>query len=244
MSIAKLKKAWVVVDVDGTLPGHLELPQDNGEFVDDWLQFPQSILLTDVLLPRMNRIRPDDQYMIGGDLGIYWRLAELLERGVIVPDWMYVAGVPRSSDERIRRSYVLWKEKVAPEIVMEFTMHDGSFERDRTPLEGKFWIYEQAVQARYYVLFVVPTAELEVHRLENGVYRRLTPNSRGRYPITSLTLELGVWRGRFMNEDAPWIRWYSPRGRMLLLGNEQAEAERSRALASRLKELGVDPTDV
>ena len=57
--------------------------------------------------------------------------------------------------------------------------------------EGKFWIYEHAVHAGYYAIFVVETGELEVHRLEGTKYRRLAPNAAGRYLIEPLGVELG-----------------------------------------------------
>ncbi len=43
----------------------------------------------------------------------------------------------------------LWAEHVPPSIMIEYSSEDGSKERDRTPYEGKFWIYEQAVRGRY-----------------------------------------------------------------------------------------------
>ena len=60
---------------------------------------------------------------------------------------------------------MLWKEHVRPAVLIEYASEDGGKERDRTPYEGKFWIYEQAVQGRYYAIFVVATGELEVYRL-------------------------------------------------------------------------------
>ena len=233
MSTSPVKEDWVVVDVDGTLPGHLELPQDNGEFVDNGFRCPQNLLLMELLWDYVERVRPDGRNLIWGNAGIYWRLTEHRERGAVVADWMYVSGAPPHPEGEIRRSYVLWKEKVAPEIVMNFTLDDGVREHDRTPLTGKFWIYERAVQARYYLIYVVPKAEPEVYQLEDGFYRKLAPNSSGRYPIDSLGLELGVWRGRFMNIDAPWLRWYDSRGEMLLTGNERAETLREEANALR-----------
>ena len=73
------------------------------------------------------------------------------------------------------------KNSFQPAVIIEYASGDGSEERDRTPHEGKFWIYEKAVHGGYYAIFVVETGELEVHRLEGTRYRRLAPNKRGHY---------------------------------------------------------------
>jgi len=96
------------------LPDHTELPESDGTFVKNFQEFPQSIILTDSLRPILQRIHPDGRYRIGQDCGIYWRLTDPLERGAEAPDWFYVPNVPPLLNGEVRRSYVLWKEYVAP----------------------------------------------------------------------------------------------------------------------------------
>jgi Putative restriction endonuclease len=108
-------------------------------------------------------------------------------------------------------------------LLIEYSSEDGTKERDRTPFEGKFWIYERAIQGAYYAIFVVETGELEVHKLLRGNYRRLAPNQRGHFQIEPLGVNLGVWRGLFYNETAPWLRWYDDDGNLLPLSDERAE---------------------
>ena len=105
--------------------------------------------------------------------------------------------------------------------MIEYASEDGSKERDRTPAEGKFWIYENAVQGLYYAIFVVATGELEVHRLVNGQYRKLQPDEHGHYLIEPLGVALGVWHGFHLNETAPWLRWYDLQGNLLPLDSER-----------------------
>ena len=69
-----------------TLPDHTQLPESDGTFVKNFQEHPQSVLLTDSIEPILKQIHPDDQYCIGQDSGIYWRLTEPLERGVLAPD--------------------------------------------------------------------------------------------------------------------------------------------------------------
>jgi hypothetical protein len=52
-------------------PDHTQLPGSDGTFVKNFQEHPQSILLTDSLLPTLQKLHPDGQYCIGQDSGIY-----------------------------------------------------------------------------------------------------------------------------------------------------------------------------
>jgi Uma2 family endonuclease len=211
------------------LPGHQELPEQNGEFAQSFRELPQSILHSQSLWPILRTLHPDKQFAIGHDCRIYWRLTDPLEGGAVCPDWFYVAGVPPDLEGHYRRSYVLWKEFIAPSVILEFASDHGEFERDATPLEGKYWNYEKAVHGGYYGIFVVETGDLEVYRLEGDRYRKLAPNAGGRYFIEPLDVELGVWQGEFFNIDTPWLRWFDRKGNLLPMGEELAVQEHRRA---------------
>jgi Uma2 family endonuclease len=235
MSVTFSKPNPANPDLPDHLPDHLELPEANGEFVQNFRELPQSLLLSSAIWPVLESIHPDRQFAVGQDSGIYWRLTDPPERGAIAPDWFYVPGVPPDLDGHYRRSYVLWKKHISPAVIIEYASGDGSAERDRTPREGTFWIYEQAVHGGYYAIIVVETGELEVYRLEGTRYRRLEPNEGGRYSIEPLGVELGIWQGFFWNETAPWLRWYDSQGNLLPIGEERAEQERRNAENERLK---------
>ena len=66
-------------------------------------EHPQSILLTDSIRPVLQQLYPNDQYCIGQDCGIYWRLTEPPERGAEAPDWFYVPNVPPLLKGQARR---------------------------------------------------------------------------------------------------------------------------------------------
>ena len=132
-----------------TLPDHTQLPDHDGTFGKNFQEHPQSILLTDSIQPVLEQRHPQNDYCIGQDCGIYWRLTEPPEppeRGAICPDWFYVPNVPPNLDGKPRRSYVMWQEYLAPLIVIEFVSGDGREERDKTPIKGKFWVYEQVIR--------------------------------------------------------------------------------------------------
>lgn len=234
-------------------PDHTQLPESDDSFVKNFQEHPQSLMLTDSIGPTLERIHPDGQYAIGQDCGLYWRETEPPEKGAEAPDWFYVPNVPPRLAGEIRRSYVLWREFIAPTIALEFASGDGSEEHDQTPLSyaedsgtirpGRFWVYERIARIPYYGIFFVNSGELEMYELVGGQYQRMTANDRGHYPVPPLEVELGVWEGSYQNQTQCWLRWWDLQGNLLLTGSERAIAaeEKAARLAERLRELGVDP---
>jgi Uma2 family endonuclease len=243
-----------------TLPDHTQLPESNGTFVKNLQEHPQSILLTDSLNPVLQERHPDGQYCIGQDSGIYWRMTDPPEKGAEAPDWFYVPNVPPTLNGQMRRSYVLWQEYVAPLIVLEFVSGNGEEERDRTPITGKFWVYEQAMRVPFYGIYEVTKAQVEVYHLIENAYQPLPANDRGHFPIAPLGIELGIWQGSYQNAELPWLRCWDMEGNLLLTGDERATIESQRAdreqeradlekqradrLADYLRSQGIDPDQI
>jgi Uma2 family endonuclease len=219
-------------------PDHTQLPESDGSFVKNFQEHPQSLILTDSLATTLERLHPDGQYAIGQDSGLYWRETEPPEKGAEAPDWFYVPNVPPRLAGEIRRSYVLWREFVAPTILLEFASGDGAPEHDRTPLSysetagttrpGKFWVYEQIVRSPYYGIFFVNSGVLEMYELVGGQYQRMAANSRGHYPVIPMEVEIGVWEGTYQNQTQPWLRWWDLEGNLLLMGSERAAVAEQR----------------
>ena len=243
------------------LPTHLDLPETDGKPVENAFEHPQSALLSDVLLPVLNRLHPDDNYFVGADTGIYWYHAKPNPLdGCKSPDWYYVPNVPRLLDGELRRSYVQFNEKVSPLVVIEYVSGEGNEERDTTPITGKFWVYEHAISATYYVLWDAPRCRLEVYELVRGRYQRLTPDADGRVRIGDMDVSFGVWHGEYHGYTTDWLRAWDGDGVLLPTATERAEAlwrraetehqraeaekQRAEKLAAKLRELGVDPDSV
>jgi Uma2 family endonuclease len=224
-----------------TLPDHKQLPDSDGTFVKNFQEHPQSIVLTSSIEPILQKLHPDGNYCIGQDSGIYWRLMEPPEKGAEAPDWFYVPNVPPMLDGEYRRSYVLWKEFVAPLIAIEFVSGNGDEERDATPPSetekaGKFWVYEQAIRIPFYVIFDGWRDRLEAYHLLEGRYVKMSPNDRGHYAIAPMGVELGLQ----LENGVSWLRWWDESGNLLLTGDEralQAEAivEQQKAIAEHQK---------
>ncbi|MCY7322130.1 MAG: Uma2 family endonuclease [Phormidesmis sp. CAN_BIN36] len=227
------------------LPDHTQLPESDGTFVK-FQEHPQSSLLTDPIRPVLQRLHPDGQHCIGQDCGIYWRLTDPPEKGAEALDWFYVPNVPPMLKGVFRRSYVLWQEYVAPLIALEFVSGDGSEARDRTPVTGKFWVYEQAIRIPFYGIYDCSKGAIELYHLVEGRYQPMTANKRGHYLIPPMGVELGIWRGEYEAMDLPWLRGWDDEGNLLSTGDERAEQEKQRAdrLAERLRQMGIDPNEV
>jgi Uma2 family endonuclease len=221
-----------------SLPDHKQLPESDGTFVKNFQEHPQSIVLTSSITPVLEKLHPDGRYCIGQDSGIYWRLMEPPEKGAEAPDWFYVPNVSPLLDGEYRRSYVLWKEFIAPLIAIEFVSGNGSEERDATPPSktekaGKFWVYEQAIRTPFYVIFDAWRDNVEVYQLVNGRYAKMQANEHGHFAIAPMGVEIGLQQVGATS----WLRWWDESGNLLLTGDEravQAEeiANQQRAIAN------------
>lgn len=139
---------------------------------------------------------------------------------------------------------------------------------------GKFWVYEQAIRIPVYAIYEVQQASVEVYELIATRYQRVPPNQRGHYPIAPMGVELGIWEGEQYNQVLPWLRWWDLEGNLLLSAEERADQEKQRAdqeqkhaererqradqerqradqerqradlLAAKLRELGVEPSEI
>lgn len=219
------------------LPDHTQLPESDGTFVKNFQELPQSIVLTTSIEPILQKLHPDGDYCIGQDSGIYWRLTDPPVRGAEAPDWFYVPNVSPLLNGEYRRSYVMWKEIVAPLIAIEFVSGNGDEERDTTPLSetekaGKFWVYERAIRIPFYAIFEAQKASVEVYHLVDGRYEQMPPNDRGHYPISPMGVELGIRE----ESSIAWLRWWDDAGNLLLTGDERAIAEKQARLQAEQRQ--------
>lgn len=262
-----MTEAAIKFGLPPAFPDHTQLPESDGTFVlakwagsQNFQEHPQSLILTDSIGVILQQRHPDGNYAIGQGCGIYWRETEPPEKGAEAPDWFYVPNVPPLVNGEIRRSYVLWREFMAPWIAIEFASGDGSEERDATPLSvtaegkttkpGKFWVYEQIIRIPYYAIYEIKSSNLEVYHLSDFAYQKIEQNQRNHYPISALGVELGLWEGSYQNQTQLWLRWWDSEGNLLLIGDERAEQERRRAekaeqkvarMAEILRAMDIDP---
>jgi hypothetical protein len=135
---------------------------------------------------------------------------------------------------------VLWQESIAPLIALEFVSGNGTEERDKTPWQGKFWIYEQVIKPAFYGIYEVSKASVEVYIIS------WKDNIICCHQINEVIIRLHLYQ----NMELPWLRWWDLDGNLLLDGHKTAEYERQRAesekeksdrLIAQLRALGVEP---
>jgi Uma2 family endonuclease len=232
------------------LPDHLQLPERDGRIVENFQGHPQGTLLTDTLRPVLQARHPDDQYCIGYDSGIYWRITDPPLDGCKAPDWFYVPDVPPMLDGILRRSYVMWQEHIPPHVLFEFVSGDGSEERDQTPWRGKFWVYERVIRPAYYGIFDGEAGRLDLYQLVANRFQLVPANERGHFPIATLGVEIGIWFGRYDTAEVNWLRWWDAQGNLLPTSDERAaqyrrameiSQERAERLAAQLRAQGIEP---
>ena len=217
------------------LPGHLELPDENDEIVENFRETPQNVLLDQAHLahPRAAPSRPPFCHRPR-----LWNLLEARQpararRGLP----RLVLRTRRSSRSRRALSPLVRPLEGACQASGPHRVLLGRWNERARPhsLRREVLDLRAGRPGGYYAIFVVETGELEVHRLQKGRYRRMAPNKRGHYPIEPLGVDLGVWHGLFYNETAPWLRWYDTQGNLLPISDERAEAARRKADEERRK---------
>lgn len=227
------------LNLNASLADHTQLPSNDGVPARNSLEPWQSALLSEPLEPVLRMRFPEGDYFIGQDCGIYWERTEPSALGCKAPDWYLVLGVPRLLTGQMRRSYVLWQELAWPLVLLEYASDGCEEERDRMSKRGKFWVYERIIRPAFYGIYLPYEARIEMYHLVEHAFKPMTPNARGRFSISGLGVELGIWQGKYGDYEVPWMRWWDDQGRLLLTGEEKAER-----LAEKLRSLGVDPNSI
>ncbi|UFP97023.1 Uma2 family endonuclease [Gloeobacter morelensis MG652769] len=238
-------------DSHSRLPTADELPDSDDTPVDNELQDLIPGLLK-LLLASIWAERWD--WFWGTDMGIYFDPEDV----PVVPDGFLVLGVPRVKDENLRRSYVLWEEKVAPILTLEVVSRRRRGEYYQKKLDYA------ALGVRYYAIYNAlrqVKESFEIYRLEGGEYVLLSANPVW---LPEIGLGLGYERCVYQGMEREWLFWYDEHGRRYLTPEERAaEAEQRAAeaeqraheesklrqqaqgqleiLRRRLQELGIDP---
>jgi Uma2 family endonuclease len=233
------------------LPSSAELPDSDDTPVDNELQNLIPNLLEAILALAWSE-RTD--WFFGVDMGVYYAP----EVPPLVPDGFLSLGVERFIGEEGRLSYVLWEEgSIVPILVLEVVSktYGGEYEQKKHRYAD--------LGIPYYAIYVPSRKSrrkrlpLEIYRLEKGEYV-LQPGERVWLP--ELGLSLGRERGTYRGRTREWLYWYDQEGRRLPAPEELAEAERQRAeaerqraeaerlkaerLAQKLREMGIDPSEI
>jgi Uma2 family endonuclease len=164
---------------------------------------------------------------IGGNMFVYFSPDQVRTADFRGPDVFVAQGVER----RERKSWVVWQEGKAPDLVIEL-LSESTARQDKTT---KKRIYQDTLRVPQYVWYDPFSAELAGFALVQGVYEEIPPDERGGVPCLGLGLSLVRWQGAYGGIDARWLRWSTPDGTLLPTPDESTQLERLRAEQERLR---------
>jgi Uma2 family endonuclease len=195
----------------------------------------------------------DRSVYVGGNMFVYFSPHQVKTHDFRGSDVFVVLDVPAGE----RKSWVVWEEGKAPDIVIEL-LSDSTNTMDK---QQKKQIYQDRLRVPEYFWFDPFNPEdLAGFSLEKGGYQPLALDDRSRLLSQSLNLALVRWEGVYHGVNTTWLRWSTLEGELLPTADElkeqaqqkaiqaqqQAEQERDRAerLAAKLRELGVQPEEL
>lgn len=205
------------------LPTDLDLPYDDDTPMDSDRHAAQIELLKECLrLAWAGR-----NFFVGGNMFVYFNRDQIRTRDFRGPDVFVVLDVP----QRERRSWVVWDEGKAPDVVIEL-LSDTTASVDRG--EEKL-VYQDRLRTPEYYWYHPFTSEFAGWLLQDGVYVPIAPDDAGRFISPRLGLALRIWEGEYAGITAPWLRWATLEDELLPTGEEHAEQERMRAEQERVR---------
>lgn len=233
------------------LPTQDELISDDGEPMESQRHKYQMDLLLETLYPWLEK--REDGYA-GGNMFVYFSASQLKNQDFKGPDFFAVLDVPKKSE---RKSWVVWEEGKAPDIVIEL-LSESTAEIDKTE---KKLIYQNRMRVPEYFWYdPFNPNDWAGFTLRDGIYQPLSRTTDNRYISQQLKLALMLWEGDYRGVNTTWLRWANLEGDVLpterelsekskqeaQLAEQEAQSAKQKAeqLAAKLRELGVNPEDI
>ena len=222
MTPAELKAFGVTIP-----PTQDELPYDDGEPMKSQRHKLQMDLLIDAL---QIWIEARDDGYVGGNMFVYYSLAQVKNQDFRGPDFFAVLGVPKGE----RKSWVCWEEGKTPDIVVEL-LSESTADTDKG--EKKQIYATQMHVPEYFWYSPFNPDDWAGFRLQGGAYQEILPDEQGRLVSQVLGLCLVRWQGFYKEVETTWLRWANLNGTVLPTAEEQeryyTEQERQRAEQER-----------
>ncbi|MBD2514458.1 Uma2 family endonuclease [Nostoc sp. FACHB-973] len=197
-------------------PSEAELPYDDGVPMESARHRAAMNLLIDALIPWL--LQREDGF-VGGNMFVYYSLAQLRNKDFKGPDFFVVLGVPKGE----RKSWVVWEEEKAPDVVIEL-LSESTAAADKN--EKKLIYQNQMRVPEYFWYDPFNPDDWAGFSIQQRVYQPLVANERNQLVSESLGLALQRWQGNYKGIDATWLRWATLEGQLLPTPEEQ---ERQRA---------------
>ncbi len=229
-------------------PTQDELPYDDGEPMESDKHRLQMWLLCECA---RRGIAPELNAYAAGNMGLYYTTLQAKKNEFKAPDFFVVLG----AEPGLRKSWVIWDEGRAPDLVVEIL----SPSTEREDRGRKMSIYARGIRVPEYYLFDPYANTVEGYQLDTATlnYAPMERQADGGFCSNVIGLRLVVWHGHYFGQQSDWLRLAYPDGTLVPTDEEhsawaarQAEAEKSRAeaeksradrLAEKLRALGIDP---
>ncbi|NET57377.1 MAG: Uma2 family endonuclease [Symploca sp. SIO2E6] len=202
------------------LPTSEELPCSDETPVDNELQNLIPNLLLNILF-LIWRERQD--WFFGVDMAVYY-LYQQKRQPALTPDGFLSIGVPGSTSERGRLSYVLWEENdIPPVLAIEIVSKHYNDEYDKKK--------EKYIRlgVKYYLIYNPnhwrrdKHQAFELYRLEQGKYILQAGEP---YWIPEIGLGIGRSRVTYGRLEREWLLWYDQEGNAYSIPEEAVDIER------------------
>jgi Uma2 family endonuclease len=188
---------------------------------------------------------------VSGNMFVYFSPEQVKNEDFKGPDVFVVLGV----SNHVRKSWIVWEEGKAPDIVIEL-LSESTAKEDKGK---KKQIYQNKLKVPEYYWFDPFNAQdwagFEFKR--GGSYEPIVLDAKGRLVSESLGLALTRWHGIYEGVETIWLRWETLSGELLLTPQETRDVETQRAntaeqraniaeqraeqLSQLLREQGINP---
>ncbi|MCC5626019.1 Uma2 family endonuclease [Nostoc sp. CHAB 5715] len=172
-----------------------------------------------------------NDFYASGNLTIYYSPRQRKSENFRGPDFFVVLGTER----KLRKSWVVWEEDGKyPNLIIEI-LSDSTGDTDKGL---KKQIYQDIFRTPDYFWFDPETLEFTGFHLLDGEYQPLEPNPQGWLWSQQLGLYLGVFQEK--------LRFFTPKGELVPTPEEVAQQQKQRSdrLATKLRELNIDPDTI
>ena len=200
-------------------PTQADLPCDDGIPMETQRHKFQIDMLIDTLLPWL--AARSDGY-VGGNMFVYYSLAQVKNQDFRGPDFFAVLGVPKKE----RLSWVVWEEGKGPDVVIEL-LSESTAAQDKN--EKKLIYQNQLRVSEYFWFDPFNPSDWAGFSLQYGVYQPKAVNAQDQLVSRSLRLALVRWQGIYKDFEATWLRWATLDGDLLPNAEEIALQERQSA---------------
>lgn len=214
------------------------LVETDGEPLETPWHFAAIALMIDIV---RYHLRGRTDFFVGGNMFIYYSEEQARNKDYRGPDFFFVRDV---DGQKEREWWAVWEEDGRyPNLIMELLSRTTA-RVDRTTKKD---LYERTFRTPEYFCYDPADQKLEGWRLDaRGRYKPIKANEQGWLWCQQLGLWLGLWKGKYFEQEGIWPRFYRKDGTLVPTAAEAAleRAERAEAELAQLKAASQEPKQV